>query len=400
MVGSAVARRRARARWDRHVASRPTTDGPYEVVLHFPDLPVNLYQVRQWYEPLRQLSETHSVVVLAREVQTAALLADECPLPVVLHLTVAETERWLESQRVGLVLYVNQNVANFHMLRFREPAHVFVSHGESDKDYMASNQLKAYDHTFVAGQAAWDRIGARLVDFDRDEHLVRIGRPQVDAVPTGPDLPDDGRTVVFYAPTWEGDRPTMEYSSLRTHALPMVEAILASEKHRVLYRPHPRTGAYDPVYRKAHEDVVDRLESANRADPTACHIVDTDSPFGWQLGAANICVADISAVAFDWLATGKPLVLTEPASPRAEVDRDGLAGRLGTFPTDRAPHILEEIARVHDADDRTRYAAIVEHYFGDVTPGASTRRFIDACDQVLKRRAPLVAPRSEPDEEP
>jgi hypothetical protein len=378
------------------VASQPAPDQPFEVVLHFADPPVNLYQARQWYDPMRKLAEMRPVVVLTRDVATAAALADECPLPVVLHPTVAETERWLGSQQVGLVFYVNQNAANFHMLRFREPAHVFISHGESDKDYMASNQLKAYDHTFVAGQAAWDRIGSRLVDFDREKHLVRIGRPQVDVEQTGPKLPDDGRTVVLYAPTWEGDRPSMEYSSLRTHAMPMLNALLATDRFRVLYRPHPRTGTYDPAYRSANEAVTARLESANHSDPAARHVVDTDSPFGWHLAAADVCVADVSAVAFDWLATGKPLILTEPASAGADVDRSGLAGRLGTFPASRAARVVEELERAAGDERHARYGAIVEHYFGDVTRGASTHRFLDACEQILRRRAPLVALRSEP----
>ncbi|GAB6936574.1 CDP-glycerol glycerophosphotransferase family protein [Isoptericola variabilis] len=389
MVQGTVARRGARARWDRHVASAPRNDRPFEAVIHFADTPVNIYQLRQWYEPMRRLAERHPVAVITGDVESAAFLADECPLPVVLHPTVGETERWLRTQRVGIVFYVNQNALNFRMLRFRDPAHIFISHGESDKDYMASNQLKAYDHTFIAGQAAYDRIGRRLVDFDREWHLVRIGRPQVDVQHPGPDLPDDGRTVVLYAPTWEGDRPTMEYSSLRSHALPMLDALLATGRHRVVYRPHPRTGAFDPSYRALHQSLVTKLESANRADPKAAHVVDADSPFGWHLDAADVCVSDISAVAFDWLATGKPLLLTEPASPTAEVDRDGLAGRLDTFHADRAADVVEELERAAGDDERARYAAIVEHYFGDVTPGTSLGRFLDACEQILSRRARL-----------
>jgi hypothetical protein len=401
MVGETLARRRARTRWQRYATSRPAPTRPFEAVIHFGDLPVNLYQVRQWYEPMRRLAEKHPVAVLTREVEAAAALVDECPLPVVLHPTVAETERWLGSQQVGVVFYVNQHASNFRMLRFLEPAHVFVNHGESDKDYMTTNQLKAYDHTFIAGQAAWDRIGRRLVDFDRHKHLVRVGRPQVDVEHRGaPDLPDDGRTVVLYAPTWEGDRPAVEYSSLLSHALPMIDALLATGRHRVIYRPHPRTGIHDPRYRQAHATVVARLDSANRADPTAAHLVDTDSAFGWHLAAAGACVADISAVAFDWLATGKPLLLTEPVSPGAEVDRSGLAGQLGTFPAEDAALVLEALERAGGGEQRARYGAVVEHYFGDVAPGASMRRFLEATEQILQRRAPLVSPGSAPDVEP
>jgi hypothetical protein len=387
LVKETVTRRRAQATWDAHRQDHPApAPGTVQAVVHFADTPVNLYQLRQWYEPMRLLAEQHPTVVLTREVVTAAALVDECPLPVVNFTTLAEIESWTAAQSVGAVFYVNQNTRNFQMMRFREPAHVFISHGESDKDYMASNQLKAYDYTFIAGQAAYDRIGARLIDFDRDKHLIRIGRPQVDVHYEGPALPDDGRTVVLYAPTWEGDRSSMTYSSLESHARPMLDALIATGRHRVVYRPHPRTGAFDPRFKEMHAAIVAKLEAANAADPGAKHLVDTDSPFGWHLAAADVCVCDVSAVAFDWLATGKPLLLTEPASQHAKVDREGLAGMIDTFAAVDAPRVLDVIERESSLEARARFGEIVERYFGDVTPGAAMARFLDASGSVIEAR--------------
>ncbi len=65
--------------------------------------------------------------------------------------------------------------------------HIHVNHGESDKVSMVSNQAKAYDKVFVAGEAAVRRHRAALVDFD-ESTLVRVGRPQLDLNPT-PTLP-------------------------------------------------------------------------------------------------------------------------------------------------------------------------------------------------------------------
>jgi hypothetical protein len=390
IVRDTLSRRRAQALWDAHERSRGPV-GPFEAVVYFADGTENLYQLRQWYEPMRRLAERHPVAVLVREVETAAALLEECPLPVVHVVTVAEVEAWLATQRVGAAFYVNQNTRNFQMLRFRDPAHVFISHGESDKDYMASNQLKAYDYTFIAGQAAYERIGRRLVEFDLDRHLVRIGRPQVDVDYPGPELPDDGRTVVLYAPTWEGDRPSMMYSSLASHAGPMLDALLATGRHRVVYRPHPRTGWFDPKFRDLHAAIVAKLADANAADPAAGHVVDTDSAFGWHLRAADVCVCDVSAVAFDWLATGKPLLLTEPAAPSAEVDRDGLAGLVRTLRADEAADVLRVLAEVSAGRDAAAYAAIVERYFGDTTPGAALSAFLDAAGRVVRGRLERAA---------
>src|SRR5699024_924460 len=57
-----------------------------------------------------------------------------------------------------LVLYVNYNPLNTAALRSRSAIHVSLLHGDSDKIVSVSNQVKAYDYSFVAGQAAIDRL--------------------------------------------------------------------------------------------------------------------------------------------------------------------------------------------------------------------------------------------------
>ncbi|MDM7831765.1 CDP-glycerol glycerophosphotransferase family protein [Cellulomonas edaphi] len=363
----------------------PVAPGSIEAVVYFPDGAVNAYQVRQWYEPLRRLAETHPVAVIARRADAARLLLAECPLPVVLLSTMGEIETWLGTQRVGVIFYVNQNQANFAALRFAGPAHVFVSHGESEKAYMVSNQLKAYDQVFVAGPAAVRRI-ARSIRGLAPERLVEIGRPQVDVRHAGPDLPADDRVVVLYAPTWEGDRPSMEYSSLASHGAAMVAALVGDPRYRVVYRPHPRTGVQDSAYSAAHRAVVGVLAAANAADPAAAHVVDTDSPFGWHLAAADVCIADLSAVAYDWMATGKPLVLTRPAAAQATVEGSELAAAVPLLDAAHAGQVTSRIADLMAGQD-DGYAALVRDFFGDTAPGASTARFLAAADALIAERA-------------
>lgn len=388
------ARAYARRRRDARVVAGllpgrpPVAAGTVEVVVYFPDTAVNVYQVQQWYEPLRRLSQDHPVVVVTREPDATRLLLAECPVPVVPIRNIAELERWLATQKVTLMLYVNQNANNFSAMRFAEPAHVFVSHGESDKAYMVSNQLKAYDAVMVAGQAAVDRIAAHVIDLPA-EHLVRIGRPQVDVAYAGPDLPDDGRAVVLYAPTWEGDRPSMSYSSLASHGPAMVEALLADPRFRVVYRPHPRTGVQSEQTRAAHLDVARMIERANAADPTARHLVDTGTAFGWHLRAADVCITDISAVAYDWLATGRALLVTRPASPDAVLEGSPLVDALPLVDAADAGGIVDLVLA---AVKEPSHGAMAKLYFGDTSPGASMERFLTAAsDLVATRRAALRA---------
>ena len=90
--------------------------------------------------------------------------------------------------------------------------HVHVNHGESDKQSMASNNAKAYDRVFVAGEAAVERHRAGLMEFD-PARLVRVGRPQLDLHPGAAAFREPRRTVL-YAPTWEGDADYNDYSSV------------------------------------------------------------------------------------------------------------------------------------------------------------------------------------------
>ena len=212
---------------------------------------------------MRRLAERHRVAVVTRKWGSTARLLRDCPLPVVHCDTIEDVERFLDRQRVRVIFYVNQNQQNFPAMRFADPAHVFVCHGESDKDYMSSNQLKSYDHVFVAGQAARERIRRKLIGFD-ESHLVEVGRPQVDVHPAGAALPHDGRTVVLYAPTTEGDVPSMRYSSVASHGVALVRSLVADSAYRVIYRPHPRLGLTVPAYRAAHEEVA----AASCAMPT------------------------------------------------------------------------------------------------------------------------------------
>ena len=388
-VGRDAVRRQVAKRQLAHKLERtglkPGADARFRVAVYFSDEPVNLYQVRQWYAPLEELARTQPVVVISRMPDTTMMLLDECPVPVVHSPRITDIESFMASHDIGLVLYVNQNLRNFQMMRFAQPAHVFVSHGESDKSYMASNQLKAYDRVFIAGPAAAARLEGALVEFDVAKRAVEIGRPQNDVTYEAPTLPDDDRTTVLYAPTWEGDRASMAYGSIASHGEALLRALLADPRFRVVYRPHPRSGSFDAAYGAASGHLAHLVSHANHADPAAGHLVDRDTPFGWHLARLDACITDVSAVALDWLATGKPLVLTRPADARAEVEPTRLNTSVPMVTVDEAPNIVGvlDAAAAEPADAR---AQIVRHYFGDTTPGAATARFVKASTDLIEAR--------------
>ncbi len=377
LVRRAVANRAAAA----EVHRRQSRIGPhaphhYRVAVYFADGAVNMYQMRQWYRPLAELGRTWPVVVLSRAATGARALLEDGALPVAFVPSIRELEQFLIAQDIRVVFYVNQNTRNFQMFRYGRRWHVFINHGESDKMYMTTNQYKAYDIAFIAGDAARDRLGRVLWDYDLDGRTRQIGRPQADHYAGEVPYPEDDRTVVLYAPTWEGDRPSAHYGSVRTHGEDLVAALLATGRHRVIYRPHPRSGVVNPEYGAANRRIIAALAAANAADPAAQHVYDAKPELGWQLAAADIAVVDISAMVYDRLAAGKPLLITRPADPAAAVDTHGYLSACEWLDAARAGDIVAETERVlGDPDAVARLGQWVAYYFGDTSSGAATARF-------------------------
>ena len=364
----------------------PTIEQPapasIEIAVYFADTRVNLYQIRQWYAPLAELSKKHPVAIISRSPGTALTLLDEAPVPTVYKRRVVDLEQFVAEQQPRIIFYVNQNAKNFQMFRYGRMWHVFINHGESDKMYMTTNQFKAYDYSLIAGKAAHDRLKRKLWAFDLAKKTIQIGRPQADHFAGElPYTPDD-RTVVLYAPTWEGDREAAAYGSIASHGVGLVRSLLATGRHRVIYRPHPRSGVVDRDYRAANEAIISAIAAANSADPTAQHVFDNGPTMGWQLAAADVAISDISAMIYDRLAVGKPLLVTRPSNPLAEVDEAGYLGAAEWLLADG--DIVAEVDRVLVSEQaQANLEHWVERHFGDTRPGEATKRFHKAVEKLL-----------------
>jgi hypothetical protein len=356
----------------------------YRVAVYFADGDVNMYQIRQWYRPLAELASTWPVVVLSRSATGARAILADGALPVAYVPSIRSLEQFVATQDIRVVLYVNQNTRNFQMFRYGHRWHVFINHGESDKMYMTTNQFKAYDYAFIAGTAARERLSRVLWDYDFDRRAIPIGRPQADYYSGElPYTPDD-RSVVLYAPTWEGDRPSAHYGSIRTHGERLVSEVLATGRHRLIYRPHPRSGVIDPEYGAANRRIIAAIEAANARDVGAHHVYDDRPELGWQLSAADIAVVDISAMVYDRLAAGRPLLITKPVDPEASVDTGGYLAACEWLHADAPAGYVSELERVTaDPEVAARLGYWVAHYFGDVSPGAPTAMFRAAIERLM-----------------
>ena len=141
----------------------------------------------------------------------------------------------------------------------------------------------------------------------------------------------------------------------------------------------------DREYGDANKTIIAAIAKANATDRTANHIFDDGPQLGWQLAAADVAITDISAMVYDRLATGKPLIVTRPVSELSDIDENGYLGHAEWLHADAASDILDVIDRVeHSAEAQENLQFWVEKHFGDTTPGVATKRFHAAVRELSK----------------
>ena len=352
----------------------------------------NLYQLRQWIQPLQRLSKLHSVGVLY-----TSNFADEELWGTGLQAFRVEGQEgiasFLTEQKPKVLLYPNQNAKNFFALRYRWGLHVWVSHGESDKAYMFQNTLKRYDFYFAAGQAAVDRVARNIQNYNLDR-IKLIGRPQIkDVLPVPANFAKaEGRIKsVLYAPTWEGVTRATRYSSIDTHGVELVEKLI-SLGYQVVYRPHPLAGSRDVKIAEADASIRSLLKAKNDDKASkAKHYVD-NSTFGWQLNELDLMITDVSAVAYDWLVTGKPLLITKPSDSKALVADVAMFTSLKPLDANSLQELDEHIAAATKlaATKSGELQKLRELHYGAPKPDEDSA-FFAAIEQMLESHSKQIA---------
>ncbi len=358
------------------------------VLAYFADDPTRSYQLVQWLPVLEQLDQHHRVGVVTRDERTAAVLRERTVLPITCVEDFADLTGLYAASAARVVLYCNNSMLNFNSLIDARKLHVHINHGESDKQSMASNNAKAYDRVFVAGEAAVRRYAAELLELDTRK-LVRIGRPQLDLRPPAVLEPSERRTVL-YAPTWEGDADYNDYTSVDTVGPDVVRAVLAVPDVRLVYKPHPKVvTSRTPAIAAGHRRILDLLAAAGGEHRAVTH--------GDILAVIPDCdamITDVSSVGLDWLylRTDRPLFIT---------DRHHDAERLRQeVPVSRCADVLAEVdvaelaglvaARLEHDEHHLARVAMRHHYFDDHQVGDSTARFVEAVGDLVALRDRLL----------
>lgn len=340
------------------------------VMLYFPTSQDSLYQIRPWYHALRALDAVHPIICVFKDSRTARVVRAETGLDCVTLARYGQLDEIVALSDIHLALYINHDPINFESLRFTSMVHVYLGHGDSDKGVSVSNQVKAYDFCFLAGQAALDRTAAAVMLYDAHARGVLIGQPQLDGHTGVVGVPAaDGRQTVLYAPTWEASQPSVSYGSLESHGAALVRSLTGP--YRVIYRPHPLNGVIRPSYGAADAAVrslADRIDTAVSLEQS---FVDAD-----------VLITDVSGVALSWLPTAKPMLVTTPSV---------------AYPASRLMDVVQQLSAEADASAAVREqletdpsgparAALITYYLEDPAPGVATTRFVAACEQAMDIR--------------
>ena len=356
-----------------------------DIALYFPDGPPKLYQLTQWL-PIFEGNNDVTTIVIVRQVDAFNALRGTTPLRGILVPRYEDLMALLDRANFGAVVYVNNGWTNFQALSFQRAVHIHVNHGESDKICMVSNQAKAYDKVFVAGQAAIERHEAALAWFDQS-HLVRVGRPQLD-LEVSPALSPTDRTTITYAPTWEGEDEANNYSSVDVYGVQIIQAMVEHPASRIVYKPHPRVAdSDDPAIRSQHRAIVAAVNQAASDDPSAGHCVLEGADMLAVIRSTDVLIADVSSVSLDflYLKPGAPLVITD-----RRTDRSGL---LAESPVASVCHVVDAHSIDQLSDDLRAVVtstgdasrrSMRDHYFDGLEPGESTQRFWAELDSAIR----------------
>ena len=282
------------------------------------------YIVNQW---LPALDATPTNGLLAVREASQLLPLQPTRVPVVYVPSPRQLEQLtLPGVRVGFYLAFGEK--NAHLLREPRLRHVMLLHGDSDKATSTNAQVRGFDQIWVAGQAGIDRYRAAGIDLPEDRFVI-IGRPQVE--PLLNSLPTPGEhPVLLYAPTFEGYYAETAHTSLDVMGPAMIRRLLAGfPQLRIWFKPHPSSGVVRPSMQAAIDEIDALLAGGDHV------LVDRNPGLTLTdcLAAADVLLSDISSVVSDYLATGRPVIVTNP---------DGLppAEYAAAYPSQRGSYVV------------------------------------------------------------
>ena len=315
------------------------------------------YQLGMWLPYLERLGKPY--VVITRNPATVSEIAKLTKAPILVPRTDKKMSDHLDSMVVPSMkaaFYVQGSAANSTFQRY-PMTHVWLNHGDSDKQANYNPRHATYSKLFVSGQQGIDRYAAHGIDVPPGRFAI-VGRPQIEAIVVRDDPPPaDAQRTILYAPTWKGGRPSTNYSSL-PNGLTMIKAVL-ERGSSVIFRPHPLS--YNDRADAARIHAIHELLAADRTASGRQHVWGDQAEKQWDVAAcfnaSDALITDVSSIASDYLASGKPFAMCAVLSSGEAFTAE--------FPMARVAYVIEP--------DLSTLSDVLDHLHGD-DPLAEKRR--------------------------
>ncbi len=407
----------------------------YEVALYFFGGLGNIYQIQQWIAPLRVLNQSKRLIIIVRTDSVYKWLVKNTDFTAVFCRTIDDLTYVYETNNIKCVLYVNHGFKNFQSLITGNALHVHINHGESDKISTITNQSKAYDYTFIVGDAAYDKYNLNLIKKDMDK-FIAVGRPQLDHIeriapfevdnspegiapleidnspesiaplkidnsPEGIEpLEIDGslenseqevpvnKKVILYAPTWEGTHESMNFSSITEYGMSLVQQIINHPEYYLVYKPHPNTGSRDLACKRTNIAIIKLVNEHNSGES----ILNGD--INSLYDHVDLAIFDNSAVAIDYLQVDKPMIMTDLFyRVRGQYTKPTIIGAAKMISNSDSYSITSIIKEELTIDTKKVQRNKLRKYFlgdFDYSKNESTDAFVSKIKEIIEERDSLV----------
>jgi CDP-glycerol glycerophosphotransferase (TagB/SpsB family) len=176
----------------------------------------------------------------------------------------------------------------------------------------------------------------------------------------------------------------------------IIDAILAQDNVRVIYKPHPRIAdAEDQRIRKNHAHVLRAIKQANSKDSSAGHQVRESGDILAIFPRVDLLISDVSSIALDflYLRTEAPIILTDRRNDIAQLRIDSpLSAATPVLTKDNIKDAARIIGEVLASDSFVQDRKVLrEFYFDNVQAGESAPRFYQALRDAIAAHSADVA---------
>lgn len=155
------------------------------------------------------------------------------------------------------IFYLFNAQSNCRMVANRNLAHVFVTHGESNKVASIKPIIRIYDFVITSGQVGIDRyLRAGLFNEQdiNDQRIICMGNTFVGE---NNYCFSKKSKALLYAPTWEGGIPSENYSSIDLLTAKFILEISNNNNIDHIYiQLHPNLGHRDQKYIKKCKELI------------------------------------------------------------------------------------------------------------------------------------------------